>query len=77
MAKTQRERDADARKVKLDRIDEQVRDGSLTIRKMSSKERAAWAGRKEELEASQSPADRKKADAANARRQRRRERSAS
>ena len=76
MAMTQRERDAATRKAKLDRIDEQVKEGSLTIRKMSSKERAAWKDKREEVAAAQSPADRKKADAANARRQRRRDRSA-
>ena len=77
MAMTQRERDAATRKAKLERIDEQVKEGSLTIRKMSSKERAAWEGKRAEVAAAQSPADRKKADAANARRQRRRDRSSS
>ncbi len=37
--KTQREREAEQRKAKLDRIQEQVDDGSLVIRKMTKGER--------------------------------------
>jgi hypothetical protein len=37
--KTQREREAEQRQLKLDRIKEQVDDGSLVIRKMTDKER--------------------------------------
>jgi hypothetical protein len=37
--KTQREREAEQRKAKLDRIQEQVDDGSLVIRKMTDAER--------------------------------------
>ena len=40
--KTQREREAEQRKAKLDRIDEQVKDGSLVIRKMTDEERARF-----------------------------------
>jgi hypothetical protein len=37
--KTQREREAEQRKAKLDRIQEQVDDGSLVIRQMTDAER--------------------------------------
>jgi hypothetical protein len=40
--KTQREREAEQRQAKLDRIDEQVKDGSLVIRKMTDEERARF-----------------------------------
>jgi hypothetical protein len=76
MAKTQRERDAATREAKLERIDEQVKDGSLVIRKMSAKEKKKWDARKKD-EPQKTPAERKKADAANARRQRRKERAKS
>ena len=39
--KTQRDRDNERRKEKLDAIKEQVEEGSLKIRKMTAKERAA------------------------------------
>ena len=41
--KTQREREAEQRKQKLDRIQEQVDDGSLVIRKMTAEERARFS----------------------------------
>jgi hypothetical protein len=41
--KTQREREAEQRKAKLDRIQEQVEDGSLVIRQMTDAERARFA----------------------------------
>jgi hypothetical protein len=45
-AKTQREREAEQRKAKLDRIQEQVDAGSLVIRQMTDEERASFdAGR--------------------------------
>jgi hypothetical protein len=71
MAKTQRERDQAAREAKLDRIQEQVTNGDLTIRKMSDEERAKWAKHREETETLASPADRRRAAAAQRRRQRR------
>lgn len=71
MAKTQRERDQAAREAKLDRIQEQVTNGDLTIRKMSDEERAKWAKHREETEITASPADRRRAAAAQRRRQRR------
>ncbi|MGZ4267935.1 MAG: hypothetical protein ACXVFN_16910 [Solirubrobacteraceae bacterium] len=44
--KTQREREAAQRKEKLDRMKEQVDDGSLTIRKMTDEERARFQPRR-------------------------------
>jgi len=45
-AKTQREREAEQRKAKLDRIQEQVDEGSLVIRQMTDEERSRFdAGR--------------------------------
>lgn len=41
--KTQRERDAEKRQEKLELIDEQVKQGSLVIRKMTAKEKAKYA----------------------------------
>jgi ribosomal protein L9 len=41
--KTQREREAAQRKAKLDRIKEQVDDGSLVIRQMTDAERKRFA----------------------------------
>jgi hypothetical protein len=40
--KTQREREAEQRQLKLDRIQEQVDEGSLVIRKMTDEERAKF-----------------------------------
>ncbi len=44
--KTQREREAAQRKEKLDRMKEQVDEGSLTIRKMTDEERARFQPRR-------------------------------
>lgn len=44
--KTQREREQAQRKEKLDRMKEQVDDGSLTIRKMTDEERARFKPRR-------------------------------
>ena len=44
--KTQREREAAQRKEKLDRMKEQIDDGSLTIRKMTDEERARFQPRR-------------------------------
>jgi hypothetical protein len=46
-AKTQREREAAQRQAKLERIQEQVDDGSLVIRQMSDDERARFDERRE------------------------------
>jgi hypothetical protein len=40
--KTQREREAEQRQLKLDRMQEQVDEGSLVIRKMTDEERARF-----------------------------------
>lgn len=45
MAKTQRERDAEKRVEKLQAVEDQVADGSLTIREMTPEERERWAPR--------------------------------
>jgi hypothetical protein len=57
-AKTQREREAEQRQQKLDRIKEQVDDGSLVIRKMSDAERKKYA--KQRAERPDPPAGAKK-----------------
>jgi hypothetical protein len=44
--KTQREREAEQRQTKLDRIQEQVDEGSLVIRKMTDEEREKFAIRR-------------------------------
>jgi hypothetical protein len=44
--KTQREREAEQRKAKLDRIQEQVEDGSLVIRQMTDAERERFTRKK-------------------------------
>jgi hypothetical protein len=49
-AKTQREREAEQRKAKLERIREQVDDGSLVIRQMTDEERARFADSRDEAE---------------------------
>jgi hypothetical protein len=46
--KTQREREAEQRQLKLDRIKEQVDDGSLVIRKMTDEERESFELRRNE-----------------------------
>jgi hypothetical protein len=46
--KTQREREAAQREAKLERMQEQVDDGSLVIRQMTEEERARFAGRRTE-----------------------------
>jgi hypothetical protein len=76
MARTQRQRDDDARREKLERIDEQLREGSLTIRTMTEAERERWAQQRAKREAERSPADTRRAEAAERRRRRRAARSA-
>jgi hypothetical protein len=46
--KTQREREAEQRQNKLDRIKEQVDEGSLVIRKMTDQEREQYATQRRE-----------------------------
>ena len=58
--KTQRERDADKRKEKLDLINQQVESGSLVIRKMTDKERKKYAPSKSEEERAAASAKRRR-----------------
>ena len=44
--KTQREREAEQRQLKLERIQEQVDEGSLVIRKMTDEERARFESKR-------------------------------
>jgi hypothetical protein len=56
--KTQREREAEQRQQKLDRIQEQVDEGSLVIRKMTDEERASFESKRRDRP--QSPASAKR-----------------
>jgi hypothetical protein len=49
--KTQREREAEQRKAKLDRIQEQVQEGSLVIRQMTDAERQRFARSEKSVDA--------------------------
>jgi hypothetical protein len=44
--KTQREREAEQRQIKLDRMQEQVEEGTLVIRKMTDEERARFESKR-------------------------------
>jgi hypothetical protein len=57
--KTQREREAEQRQIKLDRIQEQVDDGSLVIRKMTDEERARFESRRRDRPAAGTAARRR------------------
>jgi hypothetical protein len=46
--KTQREREAEQRQLKLERMQEQVEEGSLVIRKMTDEERARFESKRRE-----------------------------
>jgi hypothetical protein len=46
--KTQREREAEQRQLKLERMQEQVDEGSLVIRKMTDEERARFENKRSE-----------------------------
>jgi hypothetical protein len=46
--KTQREREAEQRQLKLERMQEQVDEGSLVIRKMTDEERAGFEKKRAE-----------------------------
>jgi hypothetical protein len=45
MATTQQQRDAEKRKEKLDLIDQQIKEGSLVVRKMTAAERKRFPPR--------------------------------
>lgn len=76
-AKTQRERDRDAREAKLERIKDQVSSGDLVIRKMTAAEAKKWEARRADRERSLSPAEQRRAAAAVRRRERKAARPAS
>ena len=69
---TQREREAAQRKAKLDRIKEQIDDGSLVIRKMTDEERRRYSATREARAESADPRERKRAAAAHSKRARNR-----
>jgi hypothetical protein len=69
-AKTQREREAEQRKAKLDRIQEQVTDGSLVIRQMTDADRRRFAAREDSDAQAPTSAQRRRAERARARNQR-------
>ena len=69
-AKTQREREAEQRKAKLDRIAEQVTEGSLVIRQMTDAARRRFAVRKDRDASAATAAQRRRAERARARNQR-------
>jgi hypothetical protein len=65
--KTQREREAEQRQAKLDRIREQVKEGSLVIRKMTDEERARFTSERPATEAGQGRRHRRRGGRATAR----------
>jgi hypothetical protein len=69
-AKTQREREAEQRKAKLDRIAEQVTDGSLVIRQMTDADRRRFGARADRDAPAPTAAQRRRAERARARNQR-------
>jgi len=69
--KTQREREEAWRQAKLDRMQEQIDDGSLTVRKMTDEERAKFLqARDDKPTSSATPAQRERATRARERRKR-------
>jgi hypothetical protein len=69
-AKTQREREAEQRQAKLDRIQEQLTDGSLVIRQMTDADRRLFAARGDRDAGAPTTAQRRRAERARARNQR-------
>jgi hypothetical protein len=59
-SKTQREREEAQRKAKLERIEEQVADGSLVIRQMTDEERARLSSPEKAKEAAEKPRRRRR-----------------
>ena len=68
------QREAEARQAKLEHMREQIASGHLVIREMTGAERAKWAKQRGMLEASSTPAERARRDAALKNRRRRAER---
>jgi hypothetical protein len=71
VAKTQREREQEARQAKLENVREQIASGQLVIRAMSPVERSKWAKRQAQVEAHSTPAVRASRAAANENRRKR------
>jgi hypothetical protein len=74
--KTQREREEAWRQAKLDRMQEQIDDGSLTVRTMTDEERAKFLRARDEKPAASSATPAQRERAARARERRKRARSA-
>jgi predicted nucleic acid-binding Zn-ribbon protein len=71
VAKTSRERDQEARQVKLEHVREQVASGQLVIRDMSKAEQARWAKQHAASEARATPVERARRETAIANRRKR------
>lgn len=63
-AKTNREREHDAREAKLEHMRELVSSGVLVIRPMTRAERAKWAKRRAKLDKDSTPQERVRREAA-------------
>ena len=64
MAKTNREREHDAREAKLEHMHELISSGLLVIRKATNAERTKWAKRRAKLDEDSTPAERVRREAA-------------
>ncbi len=64
VAKTNREREHDAREAKLEHMRELVSSGVLVIRPMTRAERAKWAERRAKLDKDATPQERVRREAA-------------
>jgi hypothetical protein len=77
MAKTQRERDEEARESLLEHMREQVLSGELVVRQMTKSERAYWDDHSSTADRRATPEERTRRDAARKKRRDREERSTS
>jgi hypothetical protein len=68
--KTQREREEAWRQAKLERMQEQIDDGSLTVRQMTDEEKAKFLRRRDDKRTAATPAQRDRATRARERRRR-------
>jgi hypothetical protein len=68
--KTQREREEAWRQAKLDRMQEQIDDGSLTVRQMTDEEKAKYLRPRDDKRTGATPAQRERATRARERRRR-------
>ena len=64
VAKTNREREREAREAKLEHMRELVSSGVLVIREMTNAERTKWAKRRAKLDSDSTPAERARRDEA-------------